>query len=120
MVCLTSFVCVDFELGPLSSFSRLCQPTVTCSLTMSGGAYVDIRGALASRRSRLGLTLPTEVYYLIAQFLREGPCVRAAQTLLDDIAAHPDLAMVRHDWEGRVHPLAFSEAVSCFLYLDTS
>ena len=61
--------------------------------------------------------LPTEVYYLIARFLREGPCVRAAQTLLDDIAAHPDLAMVRHDWEGRVHPLAFSEAVSCFLYL---
>uniref|UniRef100_A0A8V8TPB8 Pleckstrin homology domain interacting protein n=2 Tax=Simiiformes TaxID=314293 RepID=A0A8V8TPB8_HUMAN len=56
---------------------------------------------------RKGLSeLRSELYFLIARFLEDGPCQQAAQVLIREVA-EKELLPRRTDWTGKEHPRTY-------------
>eukprot|EP00039_Didymoeca_costata_P024071 m.9173 g.9173 ORF g.9173 m.9173 type:complete len:1871 (+) comp4018_c0_seq1:196-5808(+) len=61
-----------------------------------------------SNQNRLEMaTLEKELYFLMGQFLKNGPCKRAAEALAEEIDEH-NLNLSRIDWTGSSHRLSFN------------
>ncbi|XP_069616832.1 bromodomain and WD repeat-containing protein 1-like isoform X1 [Ranitomeya imitator] len=60
-----------------------------------------------------GSMLPaeSELYFLIARFLSNGPCGKSAQMLIHELNQH-NLLPNRLDWHGNEHPRTYDEMVS--------
>ncbi len=50
----------------------------------------------------------SEIYYLVAKFLENGPCQEAARVLRQDIETN-DLVTPRYDWKGTSHPKTYRD-----------
>ncbi|XP_078504227.1 PH-interacting protein isoform X2 [Lissotriton helveticus] len=60
--------------------------------------------------------LKSELYFLIARFLEDGPCQEAAEVLVREVQ-HKQLLPKRIDWTGRDHPRSYQSLVNCYRHL---
>ncbi|XP_055390826.1 PH-interacting protein isoform X4 [Bubalus kerabau] len=68
-------------------------------------------------RERKGLSeLRSELYFLIARFLEDGPCQQAAQVLIREVA-EKELLPRRTDWTGKEHPRTYQNLVKYYRHL---
>ncbi|XP_039072353.1 PH-interacting protein isoform X1 [Hyaena hyaena] len=66
---------------------------------------------------RKGLSeLRSELYFLIARFLEDGPCQQAAQVLIREVA-EKELLPRRTDWTGKEHPRTYQNLVKYYRHL---
>ncbi|KAM9003270.1 PH-interacting protein isoform X1 [Sarcophilus harrisii] len=60
--------------------------------------------------------LRSELYFLIARFLEDGPCQQAAQVLIREVA-EKELLPRRTDWTGKEHPRTYQNLVKYYRHL---
>ncbi|XP_055980722.1 PH-interacting protein-like [Sorex fumeus] len=66
---------------------------------------------------RKGLSeLRSELYFLIARFLEDGPCQQAAQVLIREVA-EKELLPPGTDWTGKEHPRTYQNLVKYYRHL---
>ncbi|XP_029451437.1 PH-interacting protein isoform X2 [Rhinatrema bivittatum] len=58
----------------------------------------------------------TELYFLIARFLEDGPCQQAAQVLIREVEKK-ELLPKRIDWMGKEHPRTYENLVKYYRHL---
>ncbi|XP_073482941.1 PH-interacting protein isoform X2 [Aquarana catesbeiana] len=60
--------------------------------------------------------LKSELYYLVARFLEDGPCQEAAQVLIREVEKK-ELLPKRVDWTGKEHPRTYQNLVKYYRHL---
>ncbi|XP_064412563.1 PH-interacting protein [Latimeria chalumnae] len=60
--------------------------------------------------------LKSELYFLIARFLEDGPCQQAAEVLIREVE-EKQLLPKRTDWMGKEHPRTYENLVKCYRHI---
>ncbi|XP_043942758.1 LOW QUALITY PROTEIN: PH-interacting protein [Protopterus annectens] len=71
---------------------------------------------MASDSSRHVADLRSELYFLIARFLGDGPCQEAAKVLVREVE-EKELLPKRIDWTGKEHPRTYENLVKCYRHI---
>ncbi|XP_063299084.1 PH-interacting protein isoform X1 [Pelobates fuscus] len=71
---------------------------------------------MSSSTSQHSTELKSELYFLIARFLEDGPCQQAAQVLIREVE-DKELLPTRVDWTGKEHPRSYQNLVKYYRHL---
>ncbi|XP_071998180.1 PH-interacting protein isoform X1 [Engystomops pustulosus] len=71
---------------------------------------------MSSSSSQHSTELRSELYFLIARFLEDGPCPEAAQVLIREVEKK-ELLPRRVDWTGQEHPRTYQNLVKYYRHL---
>ncbi|XP_063772924.1 PH-interacting protein isoform X1 [Pseudophryne corroboree] len=68
---------------------------------------------MSSSSSQHSTELKSELYFLVARFLEDGPCQEAAQVLIREVEKK-ELLPKRADWTGKEHPRTYQNLVKYY------
>ncbi|XP_072264657.1 PH-interacting protein isoform X3 [Pyxicephalus adspersus] len=71
---------------------------------------------MSSSSSQHSTELKSELYFLVARFLEDGPCQEAAQVLIREVEKK-ELLPKRVDWTGKDHPRTYQNLVKYYRHL---
>ncbi|XP_053314534.1 PH-interacting protein isoform X2 [Spea bombifrons] len=81
-----------------------------------GGGGIPSYPNMSSSNSQHSTDLKSELYFLIARFLEDGPCQQAAQVLIREVEKK-ELLPTRVDWTGKEHPRTYQNLVKYYRHL---
>ncbi|XP_073445803.1 PH-interacting protein isoform X2 [Dendrobates tinctorius] len=81
-----------------------------------GGRGIPNNPDMSSSSSQHSTELGSELYFLVARFLEDGPCQEAAQVLIREVEKK-ELLPRRVDWTGKEHPRTYHNLVKYYRHL---
>ncbi|XP_056421900.1 PH-interacting protein isoform X1 [Hyla sarda] len=94
---------------PLRRRRRQCRQS-------GGGGGIPSYPNMSSSSSQHSAELRSELYFLVARFLEDGPCQEAAQVLIREVEKK-ELLPRRVDWTGEEHPRTYQNLVKYYRHL---
>ncbi|XP_030054921.1 PH-interacting protein [Microcaecilia unicolor] len=98
--------------GPAEHQKLVPPPRAGAEFGVRPGPVASTRRSGADHSS----TSATELYFLIARFLEDGPCQQAAQVLIREVE-EKELLPKRIDWMGKEHPRTYENLVKYYRHL---